>query len=401
MGLSNLSVGLNSGIAFFVMPQLLAAQHVAEATIAGITAAAMSSNFWPFVFGPMLDVWFSRRLYATVFAGAASILVVIALLSTHHLALLEVAMVLGVACAMLCTTALCGWLSTVCRNQDKNSLSAWVNISVIAGTGITSVAGGELVRQLPRSLATIILGALVILPTLVFPFIPCAGPDQRMASDSFSQFFQEVFTMLRQREILVALLILASPCASFALTNLLGGLGSDFQASPRIVSLAGGVGAFFPGILGCLLFPIFARRRSLLFLYLADGILGGLFTLALIWLPHTPATFTLALIGQYLFQAVAFSTGVGIIFEAIGENNPLAATAFTLLAAATYVPITYMMVFDGKGYAMGGIAGSFAMDAGISIASSVVLALLFSRLRRNRHEAPVLLPSVDRAFPRE
>jgi PAT family beta-lactamase induction signal transducer AmpG len=56
------------------MPQLLAALHVPEATIAGITAAAMSSNFWPFIFGPVLDVWFSRRFYATAFAALASIL---------------------------------------------------------------------------------------------------------------------------------------------------------------------------------------------------------------------------------------------------------------------------------------------------------------------------------------
>src|ERR1700735_2461988 len=111
MGLSNSSVGLTSGIAFFAMPQLLAAQHVSEARIAGITAAAMSSNFWPFVFGPMLDVWFSRRLYATVFVALASILIVVAVMNTNHPAVLGVALVVGVAAAMLCTTALCGWLS--------------------------------------------------------------------------------------------------------------------------------------------------------------------------------------------------------------------------------------------------------------------------------------------------
>jgi PAT family beta-lactamase induction signal transducer AmpG len=137
----------------------LAAQHVSEATIAVITAAAMSSNFWPVLFGPMLDVWFSRRWYATVFAALASVLVVIALMNLRHPAVLEAALVAGVAAAMLFTTALCGWLSTVCRHEDKNKLSAWVNIAVISGTGVTSVLGGELARHLPDWLAACVLAA--------------------------------------------------------------------------------------------------------------------------------------------------------------------------------------------------------------------------------------------------
>ncbi len=382
MGLSNSAVGLNSGIAFFVVPQLLAARHVSEATIAGVTAAAMSSNFWPFLFGPMLDVWFSRRFYATAFAALAAVLVVVAVTNQEHPTLLAVAMVVGVAAAMLSTTAIGGWFSTVCPHAEKNKMSAWLNISVISGTGVTSVVGGELIRHLPVGVAACLLGALVFLPTAVFPFIPCDGPDQRLAAESFGQFGREVAALLRRREVLVGLLVLLSPCSSFALTNLFGGLGGDFHASARMVSIAGGVGAFFPGILGCLLFPILAKGRSLILLYLADGILGSLFTLGLIFLPHTPFTFMLALVGEYLFQAVAFSIQVGIMFETIGQSNPLAATTFTVLSAATYVPITYMMVLDGRGYAMGGIAGSLGMDAALSVGSCAAIGLVLYWLGR-------------------
>jgi PAT family beta-lactamase induction signal transducer AmpG len=82
-----------------------------------------------------------------------------------------------------------------------------------------------------------------------------------LAGESFGEFRREVSALLRRREVLIALVLLLSPCSSFALTNLLGGLGGDFHASARVVSLAGGAGAFFPGILGCLLFPVIAKRR--------------------------------------------------------------------------------------------------------------------------------------------
>jgi PAT family beta-lactamase induction signal transducer AmpG len=381
MGLSNSSIGLYTGVVFFAIPQMLAARHVPEGRIAGISAAAMFPYFWSVVFGPMLDVRFSRRWYATLLAALEAVLVVVALLNLDHLAILETAVVLGSAASMLSGSALGGWLSTVCPREDENRLSAWYNIANISSTGVTSVIAGELVRHLPMGMAASLLGGLVFLPAVIFLFMPAPGPDRRLAGESFAQFSREVFALLRRREVLIALLLFVSPCGSFALTNMLGGLGNDFSASPRIVSLAGGAGAIVPGVLGSLLLPLLAKRAPLRLLYLANGVAGGLFTLSLIALPHTSWSFVLALIGEFLFQAVSYATATAITLEVIGQNNPLAATTFIFLIAATNVPITYMLLVDGRGYSLGGIAGGFAADAVASIAMCLLIGLLLTRLR--------------------
>jgi len=380
MGLSNSTLGLTTGIVFFAMPQLLAAKHIPEAEIATITAVAMSANFWCVVFGPILDVRFSRRWHATFFAVLASVLVYTAVVSLDHRLILEVVLTLAVATGGLSGAALGGWLSAVCPPNGKNKLSAWMNIALICGIGLGAATGGELVRRLPVPFAAGLLAASLLLPTIIFLIIPAPGPDRRLAGESFSQFTREVLALLRRREVLIALLFFVSPCSSFALTNILGGLGDDFHASARMVSLAGGAGAFFPGLVGCLLFPMVARRMPLRLLYLANGVVGGLFTLSLIVLPHAPWSFTLALVGEFLFQAGAYCIQIGIVFETIGQNNPLAATTFAFLTAATNIPVTYMMVADGRGYSMGGLAGGFAMDAGISIAACLLLGLLLYQL---------------------
>jgi hypothetical protein len=103
---------------------------------------------------------------------------------------------------------------------------------------------------------------------------------------------------------------------------------------------------------------------------------GSLFTLGLIVLPHAPWTFALALLGEFLFQAGSYCIQIGIVLETIGNNNPLAATTFAFLTAATNIPVTYMMVADGRGYAMGGLAGSFFIDAAVSIAACILMGLL-------------------------
>ena len=64
----------------------------------------------------------------------------------------------------------------------------------------------------------------------------------------------------------------------------------------------------FGGIAGCLVFPLIDRLLPLRFLFLSIGLVGALFTLSLILLPRTPATFALALIGEN--EGVAGEVGV-------------------------------------------------------------------------------------------
>jgi PAT family beta-lactamase induction signal transducer AmpG len=398
MGLTNATLGFASGTMNFVMPQLMASVHIPEPKIALITAIAVSPNFWFVLFGPILDVRFSRRWYATMTAALSGVAGAVAVLSLHHLIVLQLAMVVCNAAAMLSSSALGGWLSNIVPDEHKNPLSKWMNIALVSGTGVIVGLGGELVRGLGRMPAGLLLGALIFFPALAFVLVPAPGPDKRLAGESFAQFNRDVIALLKRREVVMVLLLFLSPCSSFVLPNLMGGLGADFHASARAVSFWGGVGAFIPGLLGCFVFPLIARRVRLRFFYLANGILGCLFTLSLVMMPHTTATYAGALFGEYLFQAVAFSIQIGIVFEAIGPNNPLAATTFSFLTAATNVPVTYVTLIDGRAYARAGITGTLFVDAAIGIVTCLVAGALLARLdtRRARVDAGVAVQETVR-----
>jgi len=167
-----------------------------------------------------------------------------------------------------------------------------------------------------------------------------------------------------------------APVATFSLTNFLAGVGDDFHASSHFVSLVGGAGVSSGAIVGCLFFRLVDRLLPLRFLYLVIGVMGSLFTLALLLLPRSPAIFAVALIGENAFQGLAITTSVAISFEVIGRHNPLAATTYSILGAAYNIPITYMLYADGWGYAKQGIAGSFVADASLGVIASVLLGIL-------------------------
>lgn len=378
MGLCNATLGFCNGVAFFLLPQMMAAADLPVPRIAVITAIATTPNFWFVLFGPILDVRFSRRWYATLFAGLAGLAATVAILGVNHLLLLPIALVICNASAMLSSSALGGWLSNITPGEKKNVLSKWMNIAAISGNGLIVALGAEFVRSLPIIPAAILVGSVIVLPTLIFPFVPTPGPDRRLAGESFVQFSREVLALLRRREVVMVLLLFLSPCSTFVMPNLLGSLGAEFSASARAVSLAGGVGAFLPGLIGCSIFPFIACRLRLRFFYLCNGILGCLFTLGLIVLPHTTMTFALAAFGEYLFQAIAFSVQIGIVFEAIGPDNPLAATTFSFLTAATNVPVALVTLADGHAYSLAGITGMLFTDAMIGIITCLMAGLLLA-----------------------
>jgi PAT family beta-lactamase induction signal transducer AmpG len=256
MGMANALFGMYGGILVISVPQLLSARHVPESTIAAMTAVMISPGFWTFLVSPVLDVRFSRRWYSMVTAVVAALFLSMALLNLAHPALVEGLLVVGFFFANLYQSALGGWLSTITTAEEKLNLSVWVTIANISGGGAMAMITGELVQRLSPTLAALSLGAAVLLPTAVFPWMQAPGPDRRLARESFRQFFGEVLSIVKRREVLIAIVLFIAPAATFSLVNILGGLGNDFDASTHFVGLVGGAGVLVGGIVGCSIFPL-------------------------------------------------------------------------------------------------------------------------------------------------
>ena len=391
MGLTNLSYGLYGGVVAFAVPQLLGNRQVPEAAIAGLTAVTFSPGFWAFLFSPILDVRFSRRWYAVMLAVVASLTLVVAFLNLDRLGLLETVLTVGFFAAYLYQSAIGGWLSSITSAEEENTLSVWITIANVGGFGLMAICCDQLVRHLSTLTVGLTLGASILVPTLAFPFMQAPGPDRRLARESFPQFFGDLVSLVKRREVLIAILLFIAPAGTFSLTNFLGGRGNDYHASPGFVGLVGGVGVAAGGIVGCLIFPALSRLLPLRPLYLTVGLVGAFFTLGLILLPHTPASYAIVLITENLFQSLAITASMAIIFETIGRDNPLASTTFCFVGSAYGVPISYMLYVDAFGFTRGGIAGSLAIDAVVGIVASVSLGAMLWWLARR--------PGRDRSLP--
>jgi PAT family beta-lactamase induction signal transducer AmpG len=394
LGFANLPLGLTGGLALLTMPQWLAGQRVPEPVIAEITTLALIPTFLVFLLGPVFDLWFSRRTYAigSILVAASGAFGTV--VSGSNLAVLGAAMVCSTLGAIANTMAIGGWFGTLVSKEKDATLGAWMNIANVGGFGLIAAVGIGLMRALPAPAAGAVLGASNLVPLLIYLRTPAPPPDRRLARESFGQFFKDLAALLKKPVVFRTLLLFAVPAASFALTNTLGGLGGDYHASERFVSLMGGAAGIGAGLVGSLLVPPIASRAPVRALYLGIGFVGAIFTLTLIIAPRTPALFGIAMTGQNVAQAAALATVNVVALQSLGKDNPFAATQFGLLLSASALPITYMQLIDGHSYGRGGLTLMYLADGGLGLLACALMAgLLTLWARRNRANHTGLIPA--------
>ena len=386
LGMANLPLGICGGLALLTVPQLLAARHVPEPTIAGITSLGLLAATGAFLLGPLLDVWFSRRVYAVIATLLSAASTVVALPQyreprraqlgggrdaavsgdqrQHHRGLVRQPGIEGGG--------------RPARGVDDGRQHASASAS---SPWWRSRCSGDPAVRWPR----IALAAPVLIPLLIYAFTPAPGPDKRLAGESFGRFARRCGSPWCAGPCVWQLLLLfGAPSASFALTNTLGGLGRDYHASEGFVGIVGGAAVTLAGIFGSLIVPPLARRAPGRVLYLTAGVLGGLFTLSLIVLPHTPTLFAVAMVGENIAQSAALTLVSVLALQSLGEDNPLAVTQYGLLNCASNLPITYMQWVDGHAYGAGGLKRMYLTDGGLGLVACVTLGLLLALWGRKR-----------------
>jgi PAT family beta-lactamase induction signal transducer AmpG len=383
MGLGFTPLGVNGAILLITVPQLLAAHHVPEAQIATITSIGLLPSTLCFLLGPLLDWRFSRRAYAVALSIVGAACAFGALLSIDDLPRLTVLLFSANLAISLVVAAVGGWFGNLVETERKGALSAWFNVANAGAFGIMAAIAMTLLRGLPYALGAGLFSGTILVVLPLFFRVPCPPADGRLASESIRDFSRDVLAITRKATVLWTLAIFLAPAAAFALTNTLGGLGRDFHTPEALVGLLGGAGSTIAGGVGSLLMPKFEKIIAPRPLYLLVGGVGALFTLGLVALPHTPTTFGLAMLSENFFQGAAFSVQFMIILKGIGRDNPLAATQFALLNAASSLPLIYMQYIDGHAYErLGGVNGSYLADALISGAFCLFLGVVLWGFRR-------------------
>jgi PAT family beta-lactamase induction signal transducer AmpG len=380
MGLAVAPLGFYFGFISTAMPILLSAKGVSVDEISKISFRAFSPSFWAFLLCPILDVRFSKRTYALVFAAIAAICLGASTLLTGNLPLFTLVLTVGCTATVMFGNAHGGWMPDVIADKHYSQVGGTTNIANLGAAGSFAAIAMVIVRLTSPATAAWLLGAIVMLPTVMLFFIPLPAKPTRGMAQVFGSFFRDLYRVCRTKKCILGLLCFLSPTACFALANLFSGLGRDYHASEGWVTALNGPLVAVVCSIGCLAGIWCCSRFQRRTIYIVTGFGGAAAALSMIWLPHTLAAFIAGVLAYNFFQGINYTAFSSFSFEIVGPGNPLAGTQIALLAAAANVPISYMTRVDGHFYGSHGLSGMFAADAISSIVMGTLLLLVFRRI---------------------
>lgn len=374
MGLTNAAYGYSFAGVLVTTPQIMAAHGVGEPVIAGLTALATMASLTTFVLAPLLDTLISRRAWA-LSLGLLAVGFTVAMLAVSPTGPLVGPLMMADALALvMLTTALGGWLGAALPKDMDDTIGTWFTMGNAGGFGLGALSQYWLLNTMPAPWGLVIVGALASLPLALQPLIPSPDRSLKAVRESFGDLRRDLVVLVRQPLVQRIIVMFALPCAAFTLTNAFGGLGPDFHVSPALIDTANGVGSTIAGVASAMLARVLLRFVHAPLLYLGVGIAGAAFTAIIVGLPHTPFVYVVAVIGENVAQSIAQVSQNAIQFGSIRRDSPIAASQFGLLTTAALLPYTYMQALDGYGYhLLGNVAGSFWMDAGVSLVACLLL----------------------------
>ena len=394
MGLAVAPLGFYFGFISTAMPILLRAKGVPLGKIAEISGWGFSPSFWAFLLCPILDVRFSKRTYAFIFAAIAAVCVAACTFLTGNLTAFTVVLTIGCAAAVIFGNAHGGWMPDVIRDEHYSAVGGTSNIANLGAAGVFAWITIGLMRTLSPMLAAVVLALIVYAPLTLMFFIPVPKKPTRSASEVFGSFFRDLWQVSKTRNAVLGLMCFLSPTACFALTNLFSGMGPDFHTTEDWVTRINGPAVAVVCSLGCLAGVWCCNRFLRRKVYVIAGFGGAAAALSLIWMPHLLPYYALGVLIYNFFQGINYTAFTAFEFEIVGPNNPLSSTQIALLTAASNAPISYMTVVDGHFYTTHGLPGMLTVDAVSSVVVGTVLLIVFQRMarRETRRSEAVLEP---------
>ena len=381
-GLANAPTGFIYGFITTAMGILLVSRGVSVDRIGTISFVAFSPTFWGWLLSPLLDVHFTKRMYAFVFAGLAALGLGVTVISVANLTVFTAALTLSCLAVVLYSTSVQGWAPDIVGDAEVDTMSGWLNVANLGAAGVFGAVAVVLVRLLPLPVAAGCLALLVLAPTLLLlPFPPPQQPEGELAAN-FAAMGRDLRRVAKEGRVWVGLLIFLSPVC-FALTNLFSSLGKDFRASETAVTALNGPAVAVVCSLGCLLAIPLCRRFQRRSIYLLSGVGAAAATVFLGVLPHTVVIFAIGLLAYNFFQGFNYTALTALELEIIGPRNALAGTMIAVLSASSNIPISSMTKLDGWVHDRFGLRAMLFTDGGAALLAIVVLL-------------PLVLPMIDR-----
>jgi len=375
---------LSNGVISGVLSYLLRQQGVGSARSASIISLLNLPQVIYFLWSPITDFWILRRTWLVFGSIASAALLVVAFHQPNLASPTAVTLIFLSACFCQLVVASCGgMLGTLHAEATRRRASSFYQSGSLAFGAAAIFVLASLAGKLSLGSLGWITAAFVVLPSLMV----LAAPRQDFIQTSgLSQTLTRVWTEFKATffhwRAIPYTLLMTFPMASGAAIGLLPGLAVDYGVSGHQVAWMNGLAGALLTAAGAMAATLVPARVRAAVAYLSAGLVNAA-TLAVLWLgPLRPSTYFVGAT-LYLFTIGAcYALFTAVVLEFLGVSGKTGSSRYSIINSLGNVPVAYMILIDGKGYARWGARGLPATEAVLgAIGATVLLAYFLTRKR--------------------
>lgn len=379
---------ISNGLIGGVLLYLLRNQGVEPGRGSEIVALLNLPQIIYFLWSPVTDFWIRRRTWLIVAASAAAVTMLAAfyeptLANPRAVAL----MFLSASFSQLIVAGCGGMMGTLHREESRRRAGSFYQSGSLAFGAIAVFVLAMFSEKLRLGTLGWITAAMIVLPSLA----ALASPEQKTVDKSsvretLSRIWQEFKGTFLRWEAIPYTLLMTFPMGSGAMIQLLPGLAADYHISGQQVAWINGFAGTLLTAAGALATTMIPARVRASVAYLLVCILNEV-ALAVLWLgPMRPSVY---LVGTMLFLftvGACYALFTAVVLEFLGNSGKSGSTRYSIINSLGNIPVAYMVLLDGRGYARWGARGMPGTDVMLGIVGATALLVLI--LKRKPGKSP-------------
>lgn len=378
--------GISSGYVSVTLAFLLGQSGMSTAVIGTLIALHVWPQTVKMLWAPFVDTVGNPKVWYGIGAAivGASLLLMSALPKTEaqvpfFIAIMVVSSVSSTFISMSAEIFMANQVPPELRGRA----SGWSQAGNLGGAGIGGGIGLLLAENVSEpAVSGAVLAAICLAcwgATLFLPRLVTVRETDVHYFAHLKQVLVNVWEVARSRLGYLALLIMLLPIGSGGVPW--AAIAGEWSVGANLVALVNGISGGVASIVGALIAGYICDRMDLKRAYCMFGILVGLVTTSMVFLPRTPEVFVGGVLAYQAMVGMAYTGYAAIVLEAIGKKSP--ATNWNLMAALSNIPIAAMSQIDGH---MHDAYGTDAMLFGELVFPAVAIALfgLFALATRPR-----------------
>jgi PAT family beta-lactamase induction signal transducer AmpG len=370
---------LSNGVIGGVLSYLLRKQGVGPARGAEIIALLNLPLTIYFLWSPITDFWMRRRTWLMLAAMGAAAAMLAAFREPSLADPRAVRLLFLSACLGQLVIASCGGLmGTLHRETNRRRASSFYQSGSLGFGAVAVFVLALLSERLDIGTLGWVTAAMIALPSLA----ALAAPGQvTIGEHSLTQMFARIWrefkaTFLCWKAVPYTILILF-PMGSGAMIQLLPGLAADYRISGSQIAWINGLAGSLLMAAGALATTLIATRVRVPVAYILVC-LANEAALAVLWLgPLRPVVY---LVGALLFLftiGASYALFTAVVLEFLGASGKSGCGRYSIINSLGNVPVAYMVLMDGKGYAHWGARGMPGTDVILGVVGGAILLVYF------------------------